>query len=465
MSFASTLPALGRLAALLLASAIGVPAQAADPAGASMPLVVSERFAAAQVADEPTPGALGPAWWRVLAAPQLEELMARLPRGNTALAAAAARLAIARADAGHAAAEGRPRVDVEAGASQARGPLINAAGGSGSLFTTRLGISWAPDLFGRLAANRDASRNDAAAAEADLAAVRLAMEVDLASAWVRYQAATAERELASQAVVLRAEQAAMVSRRHALGFLSGEAEETARRRLAEARLKELHLGTEREDAAAAIAFLLGEAKPIELAPAPLVAIPPIPPGIPAAVLARRADVRAALDRLAAADARVRAARRTLLPGLVLTGSGGAASAGLGALLSAAAQNLTLGVVFGLPLFDGGRHKAEVARRKGERELAEAHLRADVLGALLGVDAALREESEGRAAVAVLESNAAEAGRHLAAVTRQAQVGAASRMAVMEASLANNQARMDLSRLAGARADASLHLIGELGGAW
>src|SRR5207249_2137521 len=55
------------------------------------------------------------------------------------------------------------------------------------------------------------------------------------------------------------------------------------------------------------------------------ALPAIPPGVPATVLARRPDVAAAQSSLLAAQARVGVAQAAWFPSLALTGAGGFAS--------------------------------------------------------------------------------------------------------------------------------------------
>jgi outer membrane protein TolC len=64
---------------------------------------------------------------------------------------------------------------------------------------------------------------------------------------------------------------------------------------------------------------------------------PLPPGLPAELLTRRPDLRAAEKRLAASQASIRAARAAFLPNITLTGFGGASSAELDGLFRGGAS--------------------------------------------------------------------------------------------------------------------------------
>jgi multidrug efflux system outer membrane protein len=439
----------------------------AAPGLADAAIAVPDGFAGPQqTAPAAAPQPAGPHWWAILAAPELDGLMARLPQGNAALAEAAARLALARADAGQSRAALLPQVAAEAGASQARGPLVNAAGESGALFTLRAGATWEPDLFGRMAATSRAATFDARAAEQDAAALRLAVETALARSWIAARAGAAQAALAERQVALRTEDLAMAERSAAAGMAPVARVDVARLALAEARRDAVVAQQRRDAARAAMALLLGEPG---LAPAPeanlLPDLPGVPAGLPAAMLARRADVAAAQDRLAAADARVDAARRLLLPGLLLTGNGGAASSGLGALLGAAARSVTFGMIAGLPLFDGGRRKAERARRNAERDLAEARLTGTVLAALHGVDGALRGVAATRAAADAGETALGLSETRAAAARDAAAQGTVPRRAALTAELDLAAARARLVERRAESAAALVTLIGELGGDW
>ncbi|HMZ30737.1 MAG TPA: TolC family protein, partial [Thauera aminoaromatica] len=90
-------------------------------------------------------------------------------------------------------------------------------------------------------------------------------------------------------------------------------------------------------------------------------------GLPAELLQRRPDIRAAEQNLRAAGASVEAARKAFLPRITLTTLLGFASTDLGRLFDSDRYAWSLQPTLGLPLFDGGRLQAGV-------EVAEAQQR-------------------------------------------------------------------------------------------
>jgi len=113
-----------------------------------------------------------------------------------------------------------------------------------------------------------------------------------------------------------------------------------------------------------LAVLLGH-PPTRPVAEPLRVIPGLPPrpatGVPAALVQRRPDLRAALSRLAAADQRTAAAVADRFPALRLTGRLETAGVNTGDLFSLWLANLAAGLT--APLLDGGRRAAEVDRTR------------------------------------------------------------------------------------------------------
>jgi multidrug efflux system outer membrane protein len=80
---------------------------------------------------------------------------------------------------------------------------------------------------------------------------------------------------------------------------------------------------------------------------------PLQAGLPSEVLERRPDIKAAFERLKAADYRVASVKKALLPRVTLTATGGTRSLSLSELADprAAAWNFLMGL--SQPLFTGG----------------------------------------------------------------------------------------------------------------
>src|SRR5690606_4949591 len=110
-----------------------------------------------------------------------------------------------------------------------------------------------------------------------------------------------------------------------------------------------------------LGLLTGMAVP--LPPAPDVSAYPamaeLTPGLPSETLLKRPDVRAAEQRLLAANASIGAARAAFFPSIALTANLGTASSELSGLFGGGSQAWLFQPVLRLPLFDAGRNQASL----------------------------------------------------------------------------------------------------------
>ena len=404
-------------------------------------------------------------WWRAFADPQLDALIARMHAGNTTIPQAAARLAAARAQAGISAAARRPRIGLDASASEAGGPVINAVGDSGSLFTARATVSWEADLFGQAVRLHGANRLDAEAAAAVLRGTRLMMETETAIAYFRCRRSAATADFAARKLALLQDVAQMARQRAVLGLIPPFEVNAAEQRLLAARGEAGQASLDRDSGLRQLGYLLGDPEPASLADAAPGVAPEIPVGLPGAVLARRPDLDAAISRAAAADLRLKAARRDWLPAITLTASGGAASSGLGEILRSASRDFGLGLLLSLPVFDGGRHKARVAGASATADLALAEFRDRLLVALREVNDQLGAVREARQGVRRQAENLEMARANRAAARAGEAVGIRSRTAAVTSELGLLEAEQALS---GSRINlliATVEMVSVVGGGW
>jgi outer membrane protein TolC len=180
---------------------------------------------------------------------------------------------------------------------------------------------------------------------------------------------------------------------------------------------------------------------------------------------RRPDIRAAEERLKAAEADLSAARKALLPQITLTGSGGLQSGSLSRLLRPESAIYSLAAGLAQPVFDGGRLRAQVEMTDAERQALLETYRKAVVSALSDVEMAL---------IALRESAAREAGeaRALASARRafalseeRLKAGTIDLATLLSAqqSLFQAQDGVVVARFARLRAAASLFQA--LGGDW
>ena len=418
-------------------------------------------------ASDPSSRAVpGKAWWTVFGDPALDHLIAEAHAGNTHIEQALARVALARSAAKAGAAARMPTATLDGSATHAEGPLVNAAGESGDLFTARLDIGWEVDLFGRLSGERSAQRQDVRSSDALLRDTTLLIEAETARTWFigRHYAEAAGQ--AHRICTMLEEAQSIAIQREALGLAPPAAGEAMRRRLDAARARENELALLRDSAWRQLGFLLGQSRAISPGDPGFNRPPPeVPVGLPADLLSRRPDIAAAQASLFAADERLRSERKGWLPVIGLTASGGVASPGLGQLLSAAASSFGLGALFALPVFDGGRHKARVAGRQAQREGAAAAYRETVLRALREVNDGLQTVQARRCGLAMASAAEKEGEVLLARGERRAANGTLSRIEAIDIEVGLFERRISRSDAAARALIASVDLMQALGGGW
>ncbi len=193
--------------------------------------------------------------------------------------------------------------------------------------------------------------------------------------------------------------------------------------------------------------------------------PTIPAGLPADLLERRPDVAAAERQLAAANARIGVAKAAFFPVLRLTGSGGYVSGDIDNLFNWDSRVWSIGPSLSLPIFAGGRNKANYRRSQSAYEETVANYRQRILVAFGEVENSL-------AGIRHLGDQAAAQQRAVASARRAAELageryraGIVSYLEVVDANRATLQTERILAQLAGQRLTAAVQLVKALGGGW
>jgi multidrug efflux system outer membrane protein len=96
--------------------------------------------------------------------------------------------------------------------------------------------------------------------------------------------------------------------------------------------------------------------------------PDLPAGLPADLLQRRPDIRAAEHTLLAANANIGAARAAFFPSVTLTGSGGTSSGGIGKLFAAGTASWLFEPNISIPIFDAGANFANLDYAKVQKRI-------------------------------------------------------------------------------------------------
>lgn len=400
----------------------------------------------------------------VFADPALDSLITQALANNQDLAAAAARVDQSRALAGAARADFFPQIGIDASATRQRNLDNNYRA---SDHASLPGVAtWELDLWGRIRKGTIAARAEAGAAVAMLDAARVSLAAEVAQTHYTLLATALEKAAVERGVTTRRDARRIIADRAEIGTSSPLDLARADTELANA---EADLAAVSQRAAAlqnALAVLLGSESATVSVSAPTLPTPPAAPAdLPSDLLQRRPDLAAAQLAMDAASARIGVARAAFFPTIALTGSAGWESADFSDLVSGDTRVWSFGPKLYLPLFQGGRNRANLTRAQAAFAEQSALYRQSVLLSFRDVRdalAATRFLAEQTAAT----ERAATAARRAADLSRiRYDAGAVSYLEVVESERSALEAERAVARLRGQRLVAAASLIRALGGGW
>ncbi|MFO8015220.1 MAG: TolC family protein [Phycisphaerae bacterium] len=372
---------------LLLALA-ALPSCAPQAVRVEPPAEVPEAFSAS--GGGPVPDA----WWTALDDAALDRLVEEALRGNFTIRQAWDRLDQARALAEQAGAPLLPALDGTAEAARS----VRETTVMPRTYTTEvafgLAASYEVDLWGRVRSTADAARLDAYASAADLQSAAVTLAAQVAATWYQLVEAYGQLRLLSEQIETNEKYLDLIQVRFGQGLVQASDVLQQKQLVEETRGQRVRVESAVEVLRHQLAVLVGRPpRALEAAvPEALPALPPLPPtGLPAALVRRRPDVRAAELRVQAADRRVAAAVADQFPRLSLTVSAETSAERVRDLFDNWMANVAANVV--APLFDANRRGAEVDRT---RALVSERLNAyggRVLVSLQEVEDALVQEAE------------------------------------------------------------------------
>jgi NodT family efflux transporter outer membrane factor (OMF) lipoprotein len=383
-------------------------------------------------------------WWSAYGDAQLDALIDQALAGQPSLRVAQARLQQAQA-----------AVDVS---GAARGPQLHAsvdltdqrftenglvpkplAGSIRWNNSAQLGASWELDLFGRQRAALDASVGQLRAAQAETQAARVLLAGNVAAAYFNLARLVENREVALQSQQQREQVLTLVRQRVSAGLDTTVELRQAEGLIAQSRVEIETLVEAIARARHALADLSGQG------PQALDALTPrlakvqsqaLPNGLPADLLGRRADLVAQRWRVEAASRDVDVARAQFYPNLNLAAFVGLSSIGLDRFLNAGSLTYGAGPALRLPIFDGGRLRANLGAKSAEVDAAiegyngallhALHEVADELSSLQSIERQQRAQTDATTAAEsayalALQRYQAGLGNFLVVLTAQTNV--------------------------------------------
>jgi NodT family efflux transporter outer membrane factor (OMF) lipoprotein len=336
--------------------------------------------------------ALGTPWWQQFGDERLNRLIAKVLEANTDLAVAGLRLKQARLTAGLASDALRPHVDATVSSGYSK--LLEAGSSGTHNNSASVGVSYALDLWGKLRSQREAATWEAQATAEDLQSTALLLVGDTCDLYWTL-AFLNQRVVAGEQSLDRLQRTlTLVQDQFNAGAVSRLEVREAEQNVESQRAAQSQLIQQRIETRNALTVLLdGHPWPEldELQSLNDTHSPAIESGVPADLLARRPDLRAAELRLRAALASVHATAASYYPAISLTGDVGGSSTALGDVL--ANPVATLGAGLALPFLHWNEMKLNTEIAGTDYEIAATDFRKTLYTAFTDVDNALSARVE------------------------------------------------------------------------
>ena len=274
----------------------------------------------------------------------------------------------------------QPGVDLAGGVAG-----VDAGSGRKNTSIAGVGVSWEPDVWGRVRAGAAATEESLRATRADFEFARQSLAAGVANAWFLNTESTLQVALAEEITTVYKSTLDIAEKQQEVGKVTMKDVHLARANLAtsEDALRQSKIAW--NETVRALEVLLGRYPSAELAAAErLVAVPPqMPVGTPSDIIARRPDLISAERRVAAAFFQTEEASLARLPSFSLTGGAGTSS------MASSISGLGAGVF--VPLFDGGALEAQLDAATADQEAAIAYYGSVLLRAFQEVEIALANE--------------------------------------------------------------------------
>ena len=346
-------------------------------------------------------------WWEEFKDPQLQTLIQQALDNNQDLKIATARVEEVRALLGIATADLYPQLSAGGSATRTRTPntLLPVSpdptvkvNPRSNAYAAMLDASYEVDLWGRVRRTRQAARADLLASAESRNTVISTLVTEVARSYFRMLELDREIEITSATVRTYQKTLELMELRRKYATASKLEVDRFRAEVSGSLatlsiLRQQVLETEN-----ALNILIGQAprdirRGLTLQRQP--AIPIVPVGLPANLLEQRPDLKAAEQQLAAATARIGAAKAAFFPRIALTAEYGYQSLELNKLLESNSGGWMIAGNAAQPIFQGGRNWFNYQASRAQREQALQNYRKSVLQALREVSDALGAKRQSR----------------------------------------------------------------------
>jgi NodT family efflux transporter outer membrane factor (OMF) lipoprotein len=306
-------------------------------------------------------------WWEIYNDPELNALEEKLNIDNQNIKQFFENFMTARTLIAEARSQLYPTVGTSPTyqASQSSSNLTNASsaniGRTSSIASLPFDVSWAPDLWGKVRNTIREQQYNAQLSAADLENERLTEQASLAAFFFEIRGQDALQQLLNDTVEADKKALELARARYETGVDQRISVVEAEATLQAVESQAINLGVARAQFEHAIAVLVGaNASQFSIPVKPLLTnSPPIPLGMPSALLERRPDIAAAERRMAAANAQIGIAYAAYYPTLSLSASYGYQSSNFSHFFNLSSKFWSVGPAVSETIYDGGLRRATV----------------------------------------------------------------------------------------------------------
>ncbi len=421
-------------------------------------------------------------WWEMFGDSELNRLEGVAATNNQQLAVALANFQQARALIGVARADFLPQISADplfnrqhVSANQSAGPGASSHGTTFNTYSIPLDASWELDVWGRVRRAVEGARARMTASADDIESTKLTIQAEVAIDYFTLRALDAQYQVLEKTVVAYGRSLELTQNRRKGGIATDLDVSLAQTQLSstEAQLPSVQL--QRAELLHALAVLCGQPAPtfeLSVGQDALGASqkafdtgPGIPGAVPSELLERRPDIASAERQMAAANADVGLACAAFYPTLMLNGMAGLASINSSSLFNWESRVWSVGPSLAMPLFTGGRNRAQLAASRAAYDAAVGSYRQTVLSAFQDVEDRLSAQRL-LAQQSVKENIALQAARRTVDISMtKYKGGVITYLDVVVAQSAALNLEQTVVQLDGQRLAAAVSLVKALGAGW
>ncbi|AZD49385.1 efflux transporter outer membrane subunit [Pseudomonas chlororaphis] len=410
-------------------------------------------------------------WWKSLGDPQLDGLIREALHDSPDMQIASARAHQASAAAYAADAARMPTLDASGSVSRSRLSRSQDPRGQGDNYSTLRSLTgtfnYTFDLWGGQRDTWEAALGQARAAEIDRQAAQLTLAADVARAYSDLGQAHIVHDLATEDLKRTRQMLELSQKRLSSGIDSQYQYQQTESLEASSEASLIDAEKNLQSAKIALAVLLGKgpdrgneiARP-KVLQASAVALPSV---LPAELLGRRPDLVAARWRVEAASKSIDAGKTNFYPNLNLSAAAGTQALLGDAMFGSASRFFNIAPTVSLPIFDGGRLRADLDARDADYDLAVAQYNKSLVNALGDVSDTISQLRDIGRQIAAQQHATDIAQDSYDTVVQRYGSGIGNYLDVLSIEQQLLQAQRQLATLNAQQIDLSIQLMQALGG--